>query len=119
MSTERLTDDEARSMLATAAKVMADMLHRVRGSIEAVNQAEANAIYAAELSARYKDVKRSGTPDDRELVRAHPLYSLLTLAEKLGRSIERILAITNPNLHAERKMAELRAVHAFRQSQVA
>ena len=114
MTYDHLSDDEARGMLARAARAMADMLERVHGAIRAVNQESADAIYASRVAARDREIKALGVRADREDMRQHPLYPLLSLAEKLGRSIERILAITNPQLLVERKLAEARAAKAVK-----
>ena len=114
MTTDRLTDDEARGMLVRAAQACANMLRDVRAAIERVNKEEANSIHALRLSAQFKDITKRGVLSDNEVLKVHPLYPLLNLAAKLSASIERILSITNPNMMAERKLAELRAAREFR-----
>lgn len=119
MTTEHLTDDEARGMLARAARAVADTLERVEAAIRRVNQEEADALHAARVASDHKRMTVFGVRSEDDLMRVHPLYPLMQLASRLAKSLGRILAITNPNLYVERKVAELRAAREFKQSQAA
>jgi hypothetical protein len=113
-TTGRLTDEEALAMLATAARAMLDSLMAAQNALEKADREKADKAFHERLHEELTAAGRVSREDVRRLKTIHPLDPLMRLVARLSRGLERILALTNPDIIAQRKLAEVRAVHAAR-----
>lgn len=106
---EHLSDDEAVAMLTRAAEAVMHTLEMARDVLAKADRETADKTYMHRLDTEMREARRSNGIDEPTLRSAHPLYPLWSLIARLSRSLERILALTNPKVAFERKLAELKA----------
>ena len=107
--TEHLSDSEAVAMLKRAAEAVMDTLEMARAALAKADRETADKTFLHRLDTEMREARRSNSIDEPKLRSAHPLYPLWSMIARLSRSLERILALTNPKVALERKLAELKA----------
>ena len=115
--TEQLTDAEAVGMLKRAALAVMDTLDMAHAALQKADRETADATYRHRIETEMREARRSNQIDEPKLRSAHPLFPLWSLIAKLSRSLERILAMTNPKVAFDRKLAELKAKQQFKLEQ--
>lgn len=113
--TEQLTDGEAIGMLRRAAHAVLDTLEMAHSALMKADRNAADATYLERLETELKEAKRPAYGEAPKLRSLHPLYPMWQMVAKLSTSLERILGLTNPEIVAERKLAELKAAERFKQ----
>ena len=100
---EFLTDDEAKAALQEAVDVVQDVLGMMRLTLKSTSAEDANFLHKAEMQTQRLRVEHDGVkPNERSVLRAHPLFRLWQLAMKAAAQLERLLSVTNPQLFAQR-----------------
>ncbi|MCZ7607102.1 MAG: hypothetical protein M5U25_13745 [Planctomycetota bacterium] len=113
-----LTDEQARGAFCAAIRLVQDVMDMVNAAIQSVDPADANAIHAAQVAAQAKRIELFGVRErDAAILRAHPLFPLWKLVLQMAKQLESLLAVTNPQIFAARKTAELDARQALKQAQ--
>ncbi|MBZ0135389.1 MAG: hypothetical protein K8I27_03315 [Planctomycetes bacterium] len=107
--TEQLSDNEAVAMLTRAAEAVMDTLEMARQALAKADRETADKTFLHRLDTEMREARRSNGIDEPKLRSAHPLYPLWSMIARLSKSLERILAMTNPKVAFERKLAELKA----------
>lgn len=115
--TEHLSDDEAVAMLKRAAKAVMNTLDMAHAALAKADRENADKTFMHRLETEMREARRSNQIDQPKLRSTHPLYPLWSMIAKLSKSLERILALTNPKVAFERKLAELKAKQRFKDEQ--
>jgi len=116
-NTEHLSDGEAVTMLKRAAEAVMDTLEMARVALLKADRETADATFQHRLDTEMREARRSNGIDEPKLRSAHPLYPLWSMIARLSKSLERILAMTNPKVAVARKLAELKAKQQLKDEQ--
>jgi len=109
-STEIFTADEIRNALRGAMYTVQRVMNMVNKAIDAVDEADADAVHAKRVTAQRKRDDFVGIrSDESTIIRVHPLFALWKLADQCAKQIERLVVLTNPDQLARQRVKAAKA----------
>ena len=118
---EIFSTEEVRGALRGALETVLKVMRMVNKAIDAVNEEDADKVFAARVTAQRKRDDFIGVrSDENSVIRMHPLFVFWKLAGQCSRQIETLLRLTNPKEFAKWKLAADKAAkHAAKLEQQA
>ena len=109
-STEIFSAEEIRNALRGAMQTVQRVMNMVNKAIDAVDEADADAVHATRVTAQRKRDDFIGVrSDESTIIRAHPLFALWKLADQCARQIERLVVLTSPDQLARQRAKAAKA----------
>jgi hypothetical protein len=102
---DAIDDATASRFLALTVECTREVMEQIRNAIQRVKPAVADAVHSARIDAQAERFSKLGVKqDEKSIARLHPLYHLWQLQMKIGKLMRDLLAVSNPELFARRKV---------------